>query len=126
VTASGAFATFEPGTDFPTNGTANSGNVILAPTTQFSASINTPTDFSTLNLTGTINLGGADLSIRTGATIVPAGTTATIINNDGSDAVTATFRGLPEGGQIVTSFRTPQVFRVSYVGGTGNDVVITA
>ena len=126
VTATGAFATFAPGSDIPTNGTANSGNVVLAPGTQFSASINTATDFSTLNLTGTIDLGGADLSISTGTAIVPAGSTATIINNDGSDAVTGTFRGLPEGGQMVTSFRTAQIFRVSYVGGTGNDVVITA
>jgi hypothetical protein len=31
VTATGAFATFAPGSDFPNGGTANSGNVILAP-----------------------------------------------------------------------------------------------
>ena len=126
VTATGPFAVFAPGTDFPANGTANSGNVILAPATEFDAAVNSPTDFSQLKLTGTIDLGGADLSIRAGDAIVPVGTTVTIIDNDGSDAVTGTFRGLPEGAGIVTDFRTLQVFRVSYVGGTGNDVVLTA
>lgn len=126
VTASGVFANFEPGTYFPNDGTAGSGNVVLASGTQFTASINSPTDVSTLKLTGTINLGGADLELRTGGTMVPAGTTATIIDNDGSDPVTGTFNGLPEGGEVVTSFQTLEVFRVSYVGGTGNDVTITA
>ena len=59
-----------------------------------------------------------------------------LINNDGSDAVVGTFNGLAEGQIIalgVPNTGTPppnqlpgQLFQISYVGGTGNDVVLTA
>src|SRR5688572_5964572 len=45
-----------------------------------------------------------------------------IINSDGADAVTSTFNGRPEG---ATLFISGQQFRISYVGGDGNDVVLT-
>lgn len=47
----------------------------------------------------------------------------TIITNDGSDAVSGTFAGLGEG--AVVTIGSAQ-FRVSYVGGDGNDVTLTA
>jgi autotransporter-associated beta strand protein len=46
----------------------------------------------------------------------------TIIDNDGSDAVTTTFNGLAQGATL-TANGIP--FRVSYSGGSGNDVVLT-
>ena len=46
----------------------------------------------------------------------------TIIDNDGTDGVTNTFFNLPEGATVNIS-GTP--FRISYVGGTGNDVTLT-
>src|SRR5204862_4172255 len=51
------------------------------------------------------------------------GTTFVIVNNDGADAVNGTFVGLPEGGGILSA---GTVFQISYVGGTGNDITLTA
>lgn len=76
-----------------------------------------------MNVNGTISLGGATL------TVVPAFTTPVsigqqfiIITNDGAAAITGTFNGLPEGTLFSAGGDT---FRISYVGGTGNDVVLT-
>ena len=45
-----------------------------------------------------------------------------IINNDGTDAVVGTFAGLAEGATFTVG---DGQFRVSYVGGDGNDVELT-
>jgi len=50
------------------------------------------------------------------------GNVFTIINNDSTEAVNNTFLGLPEGATLQVS-GIP--FRISYTGGTGNDVVLT-
>src|SRR6185369_17109089 len=49
-----------------------------------------------------------------------------IINNDGSEGVGGTFSGLPEG-SVFTPTGAPagDYYQITYVGGTGNDVVIT-
>ena len=47
-----------------------------------------------------------------------------IVNNDSSDAVTGTFDGLAEGA-VVSDSTGKFNFRVSYAGGSGNDVVLT-
>ena len=52
-----------------------------------------------------------------------AGNVFTIIANDGADAVVGTFAGLAEGATITLNGVT---LVISYVGGTGNDVVLTA
>ncbi len=78
--------------------------------------------YDQLSVTGTVNLSGAALSGTMGFS-PPTGTTFTIINNDGSDAIVGTFAGLPEGSTVVLS---GQSFTISYVGGTGNDVVLGA
>ena len=51
------------------------------------------------------------------------GNTFVIIDNDGSDPVSGTFAGLPEGATFTVD---DTQFRISYAGGTGNDVVLTA
>jgi hypothetical protein len=51
----------------------------------------------------------------------------TIINNDGADAVIGTFLGLAENAFIdASSGGNDAYFRISYLGGTGNDVVLRA
>ena len=45
-----------------------------------------------------------------------------IVKNDGIDPVVGTFKGLPEG---ATANLGGAQFRISYTGGTGNDVVLT-
>lgn len=67
-----------------------------------------------LRVTGTVALNGAQL-IVVGA--VPTASTIVIVDNDGTDPVLGTFAGLPEGASIGTG-------TISYVGGTGNDVVL--
>ncbi|PID30321.1 hypothetical protein CSA80_02765 [Candidatus Saccharibacteria bacterium] len=50
------------------------------------------------------------------------GQSFTIIDNTGPNAIFGTFKDLPEG---ATFEQNGIVFRISYVGGTGNDVVLT-
>src|SRR5262245_39104858 len=78
------------------------------------------TEFDQLAVVGAVTLSGR-LNVSVGFT--PAtGATFTIIDNDGTDAVTETFKDLPEGAPVSVGGRSLQI---SYVGGTGNDVVLT-
>ena len=76
--------------------------------------------YDSLHANGTINLeGGLELA----GSFAPAiGDEFLIVQNDGTDAITGTFSGFPE---AFTFDRNGQQFRISYVGGTGNDVVVT-
>lgn len=78
--------------------------------------------YDQLQVTGTVTLSGAlTLSLLGGFT--PAGGQVyTIILNDGSDAVSGTFNGLAEGAMVSAN---GYQFRISYVGGDGNDVTLT-
>ena len=78
--------------------------------------------YDQLNVTGTVDLTGASLSGTMGFT-PPTGATFTLINNDGADAIVGSFAGLPEGATVTFS---GQAFKISYVGGSGNDVVLSA
>ena len=65
-----------------------------------------------------VNLNGSlDIILGAGAPATPI----TIINNIGAAPVTGTFTGLAEGAIFVNNGK---VFGISYVGGTGNDVVL--
>lgn len=78
------------------------------------------TDYDQLDVNGTATLLDPDLSISWG--FVPAkGDEFTIVDNDGADAVVGTFNGLPEGGSLVADNVDLQI---TYVGGTGNDIVL--
>jgi autotransporter-associated beta strand protein len=66
---------------------------------------------------GPVSLGGAQLELSSASR--PPGAVYTVIRKDSAGAVSGTFAGLPEG--AVTS----DGFRISYVGGDGNDVTIT-
>jgi hypothetical protein len=73
-----------------------------------------------LNVQGTVNVSGALLAGTCGFT--PAlGQAFVIINNDGVDAVTGAFQGLPQGSVFALG---GFAFRINYQGGTGNDVAI--
>ncbi len=76
-----------------------------------------------LNVFGTNNLGGATLSLNAGPSFSPqADSPLIILANDSSEAITGTFAGLPEGSLISIGALK---FRISYVGGTGNDISLT-
>ncbi|MBK9214364.1 MAG: carboxypeptidase regulatory-like domain-containing protein [Chloracidobacterium sp.] len=121
-TLSNAGAQVSPGTS---PGIINSGSLSLTSGSTVNIEINGPnvgSQYDQLNVTGTVDLGGATLNTTLGYTPT-AGHSYTIVNNDGSDAVTGTFAGMPEG---TVFYEGAHSFKISYVGGTGNDVVITS
>ncbi len=69
---------------------------------------------------GGVTLNGATLDLQTSG-IGSGGTSYRIIDNDGPDAVSSIFRGLPEGKFLTNN---AQLFQVTYRGGDGNDVVL--
>jgi hypothetical protein len=80
------------------------------------------TDYSQLNVAGGIDLNGKYLEVS-GSRVPMVGDTFTIVNNDGDDAIVGTFHGLAEGAKINLN---GCILQISYVGGSGNDVVLTA
>ena len=100
------------------------GNVFLTSANSFRAELNGTTAgraHDQLSVIGTVNLGGNQLVTSVGFSSVP-GNTYQVIENDGTDLVVGTFAGIAEGATFVANGFT---FRVSYRGGTGNDVVFT-
>lgn len=83
------------------------------------------TEYDQLEVTGTVNLNNATLQISFYNNFVPSakGDSFIIVKNDGNDAITGTFNGLPEGAEFT---QAGYVFQITYTGGDGNDVVITA
>lgn len=84
------------------------------------------TQYNQLNVVGKVDLTGVDLALSRSYAAV-AGETFTIVNNNGADAITGTFNGLPEGKIFsVPANSAAGTFQISYRGGDGNDVVLTA
>jgi hypothetical protein len=78
--------------------------------------------YGSATVAGTVDLTGATLALQ-GAFVPPPGSTFTLIVNDGVDAVTGTFAGLPEGATV--NFNGVAL-TISYAGGDGNDVTLAA
>ncbi|MFM2280955.1 MAG: hypothetical protein RLZZ444_3186, partial [Pseudomonadota bacterium] len=81
------------------------------------------TQYDQIAVTGTVTLSGTlDISFLN-SFLPTVGDSFTIIDNDGSDAVSGTFSGLSDGSyfEIGGSY-----FQIVYDGGDDNDVVITA
>lgn len=80
------------------------------------------TDYAQLKVSSPPNLGGATLIVLTLPFIPSLGDTFVIITNTGAAAFTSTFVGKSEGStQTVNSVQ----YRISYAGGSGNDVTLT-
>jgi fibronectin-binding autotransporter adhesin len=118
----GAFIPGDGGT-----GIGNTGSLTLAPAALYSEGINGTAagSFGNVRVTGGVNLGGASLEVVGFGTGVAAGNTFVMIDNDGADPVIGTFAGLPQGSTIPSG---PGGFdyTISYSGGNGNDVTLTA
>ena len=71
-----------------------------------------------------LDLGGSrlDLTYLEGG-VIKKGDTFTIIDNKTTYPMQGTFKDLPEGAEITVG---GAIFKISYVGGDGNDVVLTA
>jgi hypothetical protein len=75
-----------------------------------------------LSVTGTVSIDGS-ASMYTILGFTPTlGQTFVVVENDGADPVVGTFSGLPEGATINLNANELQI---SYVGGSGNDIVLT-
>lgn len=107
-------------------GCINSGNLTFqsGSTYQFEVGGTTAcTEYDQTKVTGTVDLGNGTLSLVRYNDFKPVvGQSYTIIDNDSNDAVTGTFNNLAEGATFTVD---GYVFKISYVGGDGNDVVVT-
>lgn len=120
VNATGGTVTAEHIGAGPAIGTVN-GSLTLDATSRFFADFGPPSTYSQIHVNGTVSLGGS--AFVGNFPFTPVTAAYIIIDNDGSDPVSGTFSGLPEGG-IGTDPFFGRKYKVSYVGGTGNDVVI--
>jgi len=81
---------------------------------------NSKPTFGQLDVTGTVTLGG---KLKFTATSKPAiGSSFEILDNEGTAAISGTFAGLAQGSTLKANGMT---FKISYKGGTGNDVTLT-
>jgi T5SS/PEP-CTERM-associated repeat protein len=105
------------------------GSLTLASNAVFEAELNGTapgTLYDQVDVLGTVDISGSILSLTVG--FEPStGTVFTIIANDDVDPVVGTFLGLTENSFIdASSGGNDAYFRISYIGGTGNDVILTA
>ena len=104
---------------------AVAGNLVLGSGSDLTLSISGTTagaGYPQFDVTGTVSISGA---LTANVTFTPAnGDTFTLIGNDSTDAVIGTFSGLPEGALVATIGSID--VSISYFGGDGNDVVLSA
>ena len=105
-------------------GILHTGNLALSTGSTFTAELNGTSagaGYDQLDVAGSVNLGNSTLAVTLGFS-APVGTGFVLLNNDEDDDVTGTFAGLAEGaiGTVGTIG-----YRITYVGGDGNDIVLT-
>jgi autotransporter-associated beta strand protein len=114
-------ATLAPG---DTLGILNTGPLTFASGANYNVAIGGASagQYDQDNVTGTVSLSGTlHVSLVNGFT-PSIGQQFVLIEHDGTDAVSGTFAGLPEGSQVSVG---GLAFTISYHGGDGNDVVLT-
>jgi hypothetical protein len=82
------------------------------------------TVYDTLKVNGSVSLSGVVLNLEdasAGAYTPSAAQSFTLIDNDGTDAVNGTFTGLAEGATVSVNGVDK---KLTYLGGTGNDVAL--
>jgi hypothetical protein len=79
--------------------------------------------YQPLSVNGAVQLSGSLALSGTYAGAV--GNVFSLVENDGTDAVSGLFTGLPEGAIVLWPGSPALAGQISYVGGTGNDVVLT-
>jgi autotransporter-associated beta strand protein len=127
IAAGTGFGSIAPG---PAPGGAGTGILSTTSATLGSAmalviDVNGPvagTGYDRLAVSGPIAIGNAALVITRGY-VPAANATFTIIDNTSATPVNGTFAGLPQNSLL---FVGGDAFRISYTGGDGNDVVLTA
>src|SRR5262249_45602795 len=123
----GALAVESGGTLAPGNspGTITTGNLDLQTGSTLAIEIQGGSPgvggFDQVVVNGSVTLGGTLSALISGFTPV-SGESFEIIDNDGSDLVNGTFANLAEGATFTQGGIT---YSISYIGGTGNDVILT-
>ncbi len=112
-------------------GLLNTGNLAFSAGSTFAVEIDALASYDAVNVTGTAALGNATLSLSGSYAALGFGDLFFIVRNDGNDALSGTFQGLPEGGTVFAT--GGQRYLISYTGNFdtlsatgGNDVVLTA
>ncbi|MBM7059659.1 DUF4347 domain-containing protein [Pseudomonas sp. UL073] len=103
------------------------GNLTMASGSTLAIDINgatAGTDYDQVVVNGAVDVSGATLAVNHGYT-PGLGDTYTLINNNLADSVTGTFSGLAEGGTTTAGGNGTEL-TASYIGGTGNDLTLTA
>jgi len=102
----------------------SAGTVVLNAATTVRVQISGDGSHDRLSVSGSVSLGGAALVIAFESPGAPAdGQVFLPVVNDGTDAISGIFGGLPEGAAIPVP--GGGVLLVSYQGGDGNDVSLT-
>jgi autotransporter-associated beta strand protein len=83
--------------------------------------VNVNTQYDRLIVKGSVELTNAAL-ILSNVVSLPEGTVFELINNDDTDKIIGNFDGLVEGARVAVN---GEYFRISYIGGDGNDVTLT-
>ena len=78
--------------------------------------------FGDVQVFGSVDLTGGELNVTSSLTSLPV-SPLILVSNDGTDPLTGTFDGLPEGTSLTINGAN---FLLTYFGGDGNDVAITA
>lgn len=111
------------GTLAPTGLASTTGSVTISNGGTYAIQLNgatAGTQYDQLTTSSTVTLGGT-LSITAGPNLAP-GSTFIILNKTSAGAITGTFSGLAENSTFTASGYT---FRITYLGGDGNDIVLT-
>jgi hypothetical protein len=94
-----------------------------SPSTQLSVHLSPGGTSDQIQAIGSVTLAGT-LSVVFPGAPPTLGQSFTIINNDGSDPVSGTFEGLPEGATVTGP--SGAKLTITYRGGDGNDVTLTS
>jgi fibronectin-binding autotransporter adhesin len=104
-------------------GTLHTGSLSMNAGSQFFYDLAPAAASDLLRVAGSVVLNGSSLFVTLVSGAPSAGQTFLVIDNDGNDAVSGTFAGLSEGAAVPASGAS---LTISYKGGDGNDVVLTA
>lgn len=96
-------------------GSLNVGSLVQSPGSTLSL---TPGATAPIQVSGAVRLGGA-LTVAS----VPAGGNVVLIHETGTQAVSGTFTGLPQGAKLTVGGRE---YTISYTGGSGHDVTLSS
>ena len=105
-------------------GTSEIGNAFsltMQPGSELQLDMLSSTMFGQLNVVSTVTLNNPTLLLAWNFTS-NAGDTFLVLTKATGGPITGTFSGLPEGSTFLSNGRT---YKITYVGGDGNDVVIT-